>query len=388
MVDESTGTVKNALLDQANLVKKKLGRRIDRMNHPMHTIWYYSTLTGGHSERDVALKVNKIADWCGLPVPERQQKLYILNSLKGLRQCAKTRKIPGYTTRKTKESLIQLLVEHDSGGTTVAGGVTTNRSPEEQVKFDLLCAIIKCSFLPKLTGARREHCTAGHKNETPLVKQLVADSESTDVDTCFKVEAVCQPGLVGKAEKLYAKDSIDFLAFATPPAVEGEQEPTASLVGIEVKTRATPGTAQDELDRATAPSGDRQAYEVVDAGDVNFTRRFRDQHEAVQVLHHAYCYDLEHVLLLAGDRGANVISGTWVRFNSDLKEIYGNILDTVYGLCLIWAYDESGALPDELLDEVLTAAASKTRVTREEFEMNLKVWRETSNSSHHSQGVC
>ena len=66
-------------------------------------------------------------------------------------------------------------------------------------------------------------------------------------------------------------------------------EPTESLVGIEVKTRVTPHTAQDEFDRSTAPSGDHQVYEIVDAGDVSFTRRFRDQHEAVQVLHHAYC---------------------------------------------------------------------------------------------------
>ena len=96
----------------------------------------------------------------------------------------------------------------------------------------------------------------------------------------------------------------------------------------------------------------------------------------MQVLHHAYCYDLEHVLLLAGDRGANVISGTWVRFNSDMTEVYGCILDTVYELCLNWAYDESVALPDEL-DEVLDAAANKNQITRDEFEMNLKVWRQT-----------
>eukprot|EP00542_Grammatophora_oceanica_P001818 CAMPEP_0194065850 /NCGR_PEP_ID=MMETSP0009_2-20130614/85696_1 /TAXON_ID=210454 /ORGANISM="Grammatophora oceanica, Strain CCMP 410" /LENGTH=642 /DNA_ID=CAMNT_0038718741 /DNA_START=1379 /DNA_END=3307 /DNA_ORIENTATION=+ len=279
----------------------------------------------------------------------------------------------------------------------------------------------KSSILPKLTGAKRESCTAGHKIEKPLVERLVAHSESSNVDTRLKVQAVCQPGLVGKAEKLYAKDLIDFLAYATPTTAEGEPEPTESLVGIEVKTRVTPHTAQDEFDRSTAPSGDHQVYEIVDAGDDSFTRRFRDQHEAVQVLHHAYCYDLEHVLLLAGDRGANIISGTWVRFNSDMKEMYGSILDTVYELCLKWAYDESMAFPDELdevqpgtwvrfnsdimemcgsildtvyelclkwaydesmaipdeLDEVLAAAASKTQVTREEFEMNLGVWRET-----------
>jgi hypothetical protein len=96
-------------------------------------------------------------------------------------------------------------------------------------------------------------------------------------------------------------------------------------------------------------------------------------HELVQILHHAYVYDFNYVLLLVGDATGAILSGTWVELCDDLKGKYGTFLKLVYEKCLRWAYR-----PDlvPLPEEKLKAALQHVRgVDFESFTGHFALWR-------------
>jgi hypothetical protein len=64
--------------------------------------------------------------------------------------------------------------------------------------------------------------------------------------------------------------------------------------------------------------------------------------EALQLLHHAFCYDFEHVLFLVSDTHANIICGVWVHFSDELKQHWGNVLIDMHNLGLAYAYKQGG----------------------------------------------
>ena len=108
----------------------------------------------------------------------------------------------------------------------------------------LLDTLICQSFLPSLSAIGLEYCKIGHANEVPLAKKLLEHSQS-GLTAGFKIQEISRPGLVMKNDQEFAKGTIDFIALALVPSSE-----EATLIGIEVKSRTSPGTTQEERLRA------------------------------------------------------------------------------------------------------------------------------------------
>ena len=63
-------------------------------------------------------------------------------------------------------------------------------------------------------------------------------------------------------------------------------------------------------------------------------------HECVQILHHAFVYDLKLVLLLIGDKKGTILRAVWVGFDETILTAYGEFLDRCYNESLKWAYHD------------------------------------------------
>ena len=70
-------------------------------------------------------------------------------------------------------------------------------------------------------------------------------------------------------------------------------------------------------------------YSVIDWNNDDFSHYIEHPKEAIQLLHHAYVYDFEYVLLLIGNKRPQVVSGIFVRFDDDIKDSYGNVLENL-----------------------------------------------------------
>jgi hypothetical protein len=66
---------------------------------------------------------------------------------------------------------------------------------------------------------------------------------------------------------------------------------------------------------------------------------FVTQHkEALQLLHHAFCYNFWYVLIVFCNTHGNIIGGVWVQFSDELKAHWGNVLLDMHKLGLSYAY--------------------------------------------------
>jgi hypothetical protein len=150
----------------------------------------------------------------------------------------------------------------------------------------------------------------------------------------FQIENVYRVGLVEKMNERCAKASCDFVAGAV---IEGRK----CLVGIECKARLAPGTLQHERDHAeflcrfegvnlstssatstrtptatvtastrrTSTGTGREIYTLIEVASRDFHTYIGSSHEAVQLLHQAYVYSFQYVLLLVGDASGDIIRG-------------------------------------------------------------------------------
>jgi hypothetical protein len=132
--------------------------------------------------------------------------------------------------------------------------------------------------------------------------------------------------------------SADFVAVIQHP---GRQ--THELAIIECKGRVKPTTAAVQkrvLDDAKLFIGcsTRDKYIVVDAMSDAFAYFVHKHDEALQLLHHAYCYDVRFVFIVFCNTHGNIIGGVWVQFSDDLKHHWGNMLRDMHRLGLSYAY--------------------------------------------------
>ena len=217
--------------------------------------------------------------------------------------------------KESKEELIQRLAlrhfQAPNGRTNSSQSANTHSAAEESLRNSLLTKIVEASFMPRLNAKGKEFCKSGHQLERPFGEKLLKHSK--EGITKFKVEELFRVGLVGKSEAMYAKASTDFIGVAT---VDGVQ----TLVAVECKGRLTPGTSQAEREHAEDLSRRGRAetdfarstpelYTVIEASSSDYHKYVDSTHEAVQLLHTAYVYSFEYVLLLVGDSAGNIIRG-------------------------------------------------------------------------------
>ncbi len=170
----------------------------------------------------------------------------------------------------------------------------------------------------KLTAKGKEYCKSGHQLELPFGKKLLKHSK--EGITRFRVEKLFRVGLVGKNGEMYAKASTDFIGVA----IIGNLE---TLVAIECKARVTPGTHQREREHAellsrggqghyasTSNSSTLQLYTVIEALSGDYHKYVNSSHEAAQLVHTAYVYGLNYVLLLVGNSSGNIIRGKLAKY--------------------------------------------------------------------------
>ena len=202
----------------------------------------------------------------------------------------------------------------------------------QAAKDDATRAILEKSFLPHRKGKTREHCSLGHRLETPILKKWVEVASGSHVlhprlPGLKSVEAAFKAGLAAKKGAVYAKDSIDFVL-----AVQDDDDELLAW-GFEAKGRVTASSAADEernLRLMVDPHvriNDDEVHEVV-----------ANQGERFQVLQHAFVYDFPTVVLAISDSQSDLIRSTTIDFSTELKESFGQVLKDLISFSLYWAY--------------------------------------------------
>jgi hypothetical protein len=224
-------------------------------------------------------------------------------------------------------------------------------------KQSLLFSVLSAGYLDPLKGDGKKYTRRGHQLECHIIRQCLKEhQDNSGVEAPLKVVMACTAPLVKKRSKRYARDSIDFIGISRDDYGE------TSAIGIEVKARVSNKRHQEETEHLArirrllggdrTPRQRKQKYFRVSAESPDFTELVDDTHEAVQVLHHAYVYGFESVLLLVGDNHGDVLYGIFVDVPAALESAYGKVLGDIYSVALKWLYKP-------LEDGELTATAMR-----------------------------
>ena len=103
-------------------------------------------------------------------------------------------------------------------------------------------------------------------------------------------------------------------------------------------------------------------------------------HELIQILHHAFVYNLSLMLLLIGDSKGTIIRGVWVSFEPPIFEAYRGFIEKCYNESLKWAYEnENDEQEHPSLDQVRSALPSF--IDFDSFQDYFNLWSCATNSS-------
>jgi hypothetical protein len=214
----------------------------------------------------------------------------------------------------------------------------------------LLRIALESSYLPKLEGQAKGYANRGHELEKPILERLLRHSR--EGLTPIKVLELGSAPLVlrNNVGMPCVGGSVDAVARAVVP-VEGEddEDQEEELILVEAKARVTASTEAKERRRqgyARLANGansrrrhaTRTKYWEINAQSEDFAFFVDDKMEALQILHHAFVYDVRYVLLLMGNDTADIISGIFVKFDISLKEAWKCVLRDMGRLSLKWAY--------------------------------------------------
>lgn len=270
-----------------------------------------------------------LVSWLQKP---NSQRTYLFYKSNGLKDLISARSIDLPQGQKTISHMVAALArpwQHLATNNDASNGT---QDALQAAKDDATRAILEKSFLPHQKGKAREHCSLGHRLETPILKKWVEVASDSHVlhpplPGLKSVEAAFTAGLAAKKGALYAKDSIDFVL-----AVRDDDDELLAW-GFEAKGRVTASSAADEernLRLMVDPHvriNDDEVHEVV-----------ANQGERFQVLQHAFVYDFPTVVLAISDSQSDLIRSTTIDFSTELKESFGKVLKDLISFSLYWAY--------------------------------------------------
>eukprot|EP00978_Attheya_sp_CCMP212_P042773 scaffold266548_cov105-Attheya_sp.AAC.1 len=202
----------------------------------------------------------------------------------------------------------------------------------------------------KKIGQAKGYANRGHELEKPILERLLRHSR--EGLTPIKVLELGSAPLVlrNNVGMPCVGGSVDAVARAVVP-LEGEddEDQEEELILVEAKARVTASTEAKERRRqgyARLANGansrrrhaTRTKYWEINAQSEDFAFFVDDKMEALQILHHAFVYDVRYVLLLMGNDTADIISGIFVKFDENLKEAWKLVLRDMGRLSLGWAY--------------------------------------------------
>jgi hypothetical protein len=165
-----------------------------------------------------------------------------------------------------------------------------------------LAASIQSTFLKRLSQDQKEYCKLGHEAEMKLIRQLLRDSGQNMMK--IKILDAYSIGLIAKKHESCVKDSVNFLVVVKENGIR-------KVLGVEMKARVTGASQQASLqhaqqrminDSSGTPNLQQNKYVMVDAIHLNLERYIEKLSEAIQILHHAYTYLMDKVLLLVGNQ--------------------------------------------------------------------------------------
>ena len=207
----------------------------------------------------------------------------------------------------------------------------------------------------------------GHKLEKPIGIDFMREvNEKKKLGEHVKIISLHKVGLVGKKTHPWAKDSIDFIACVL-------EQNQLKLWGVEIKSRQTTSTITQEKENMRKLR--RKKYEEIDAKKVSSFFHKRD--ERFQMLHHAYVYNFEKVVLIVGDNGGKVINGTVVKYNETILQSYGMVIETLKKKALDWAYNDVYDVDDILIPENIINLCIEipTINCKEALYSSVKLWK-------------
>jgi hypothetical protein len=152
-----------------------------------------------------------------------------------------------------------------------------------------------------------------------------------------KCEGAYSAGLAAKKGAVYAKDSVDFIITVQKAgSIHGIDDDIIVPWGFEAKARVKTNTINREQ---VAVRTMRNPHIRIDCMDV--INEVSDPAERFQVLHHAYVYDFETVVLAIGDNQGHLIRSTIIDFNDEIKTSFGEVLKKLKTIGLDWVYRET-----------------------------------------------
>jgi hypothetical protein len=206
----------------------------------------------------------------------------------------------------------------------------------------LIRSFIASGFLPKLATEQRSDTRRGLDLEEPMARELLRDS--LQAKTVIEIIEIASAPLCNRMDlEIHSVNcSADFVALIRHP-----DKQACELAIIECKGRVKPTTAAAQkrvLDDAKLFIGrsTRDKYIIVDAMSDAFAYFVNKRDEALQLLHHAYCYDVRFVFIVFCNTHGNIIGGVWVQFSCNLKLHWGNMLHDMHKLGLSYAYRPPG----------------------------------------------
>mmetsp|Transcript_12022 Transcript_12022/g.14908 ORF Transcript_12022/g.14908 Transcript_12022/m.14908 type:complete len:391 (-) Transcript_12022:1073-2245(-) len=263
-----------------------------------------------------------------------------------------------------------LVTPEDDSNNEEEGGESSCNSRDEAAK-----AILQKSFLPHQKGQAREYCSLGHMLELPILHnciQVVTGEESPVIG--LEVKGAYTTGLAAKKGSPHAKDSIDFVITVT----ELDDPDEVKAWGFEAKGRVTARTAAAEERNLRYLS-----HPHVRIHEFDVHEEVANEGERFQVLHHAFVYDFDVVVLAIGDDQSSLIRSTIIDFSIDLKEQFGEVIDELKRISLEWAYPDNPAA----LSSTITNRRAPKVITVPQRILNLAKDIKTINGSDTLQGT-
>ena len=117
-------------------------------------------------------------------------------------------------------------------------------------------------------------------------------------------------------------------------------------------------------------------YYIVNVGSPRFKDIILSDKEAMQCLHHAYVFGVDHVVLLVGNT-IKLEFGIIIKYPMALKEAYGRILSKIYEESLAPFYTTTADQADQLPQELICMALQSCGVDWPTFKQHFQLWRAT-----------
>jgi hypothetical protein len=240
--------------------------------------------------------------------------------------------------------------------------------------------VIQTSFMQGLQGKAKKWASIGHQMEPKLANKLLEHSaDRRTMAAGLKIKQLYRVGLVQKISQPCVKCSLDFFGMAE---IDGD----ICGFAVEVKARVTGNTSQcsRELAQELGLDDEDNLYIQVSFDSPDLKSYIEKQSEAIQILHHAYTFNIKHILLLVGNM-MDIISGVLVRFNDEILSAYGSCMKNIKESALNWAYDSLVPFPrTEIIEAVKNhpyAVDAGTVLTS--FELWKALTKEENYQIHH-----